>query len=134
MSNQIFQTLIEQITAKQAELKETKSLMKDLEKDVPLELEDLLFTLSDLKKQVKERKDEHLKSLLEDNADYAEYREQVQVLKEDIANAKLELFTEAAKVSREKGNLDQTVTVQGAPARLQTQSEVAVYLNGKVIK
>ncbi len=133
MSDQIFKTLIEKLTAKQEALKETKGLMRDLEGDVPMELEELLITFKDLKKQVKEGKDKHLSQLLKDNVEYGEYREQIQELREEIAQTKLELFTEAAKQSREKGSLDQTVTVQGVPVRLQTQSEVSVYINGKVL-
>lgn len=117
-----------------AALKEFKGMMKELEDDIPMELEDLLISLKDLKKQVKERKDAHLKQIMEDNVEYNEYRERVQLAKEAIAEAKLKLFTEAANQSREHGDLDQTVLVEGAPWRLQTQKEVQVYLNGKVIK
>lgn len=134
MSDMQFKRLIELINSKQDELKETKCLMKELEFDVPMDLEDLMLSLKDLKDQVKEKKAEHLKTLLENSAEYPEYRENIQLLKEDLANAKLELFTEAAKLAREKGNLDQTVTIQGAPMRLQTQSEIAVFLNGKQLK
>lgn len=119
---------------KLAELKELKSFMKDIENDIPMELEDLMISLKDLKKQVKDRKDEHMKTILEENVEYSEYRERVQMAKEAIAEAKLKLFTEAANQSREHGDLDQTVVVQGAPFRLQTQKEVQVYLNGKVVK
>lgn len=117
-----------------AALKEFKGMMKEIEDDIPMELEDLLISLKDLKKQVKERKDAHLKQIMEDNVEYNEYRERVQLAKEAIAEAKLKLFTEAANQSREHGDLDQTVLVEGAPWRLQTQKEVQVYLNGKVIK
>lgn len=134
MADTVFQNLIEELSAKLDELKELKSLMRDLEDDVPMDLEDLLLSFKDMKKQVKELKDKHLKSLLEDNLDYADYRKKVQEAKEVIANTKLQLFTEAAKLTREHGDIDQTVVVNGAPSRLQTQKEVQVYLNGKVIK
>lgn len=134
MADTVFQNLIEELAAKLDELKELKSLMRDLEDDVPMDLEDLLLSFKDMKKQVKELKDKHLKSLLEDNLDYADYRKKVQEAKEVIANTKLQLFTEAAKLTREHGDIDQTVVVNGAPSRLQTQKEVQVYLNGKVIK
>ena len=75
-----------------------------------------------------------MKLILEENAEYAEYRERVQLAKEEIAQAKLEIFTIAANQTREHGDIDQTVLVDGAPFRLQTQKEVQVYLNGKVIK
>lgn len=116
------------------ELKEVKSLMKDIEDDLPMELEELQIQLKDLKKQAKDRKDEHMKLILDENADYAEYRERVQLAKEEIAQAKLEIFTIAANQTREHGDIDQTVLVDGSPFRLQTQKEVQVYLNGKVIK
>ena len=134
MSDQTLQEQINAVIKKQAELKELKSLMKDIENDVPLELEELLLTLKDLRKQVKDEKDEHLKNILSENVEYVEYREQVQFLKEEIVNAKLALFTEAAKQSREHGEIDKTITVEGAPFRLQTQREVSVYLNGKQVK
>lgn len=108
--------------------------MKDLEDDIPMELEDLMIQLKDLKKQAKDRKDEHMKTILDESLEYSEYREKVQLAKEEIAKAKLELFTMAANQTREHGDLDQTVIVEGSPFRLQTQKEVAVYLNGKVIK
>ena len=133
-TNAIIQDQIRILNEKLAELKELKSLMKDLEDDIPMELEDLLITLKDLKKQVKARKDEHLKQIIEDSVEYNEYREKVQAAKEAIAEAKLKLFTEAANQSREHGDLDQTVVVEGAPFRLQTQKEVQVYLNGKAVK
>ena len=134
MSDVVIHEKIKILQEKLIELKEIKSLMKDLEDDIPMELEDLNIQLKDLKKQAKDRKDEHMKQIIEDSAEYGEYRERVQNAKEEIAKAKLELFTLAANQTREHGDLDQTVIVEGAPFRLQTQKEVAVYLNGKVIK
>lgn len=132
--NAVIQDLIRILNENNAALKELKGLMKEIEDDLPMELEDLLLSLKDLKKQVKARKEEHLQQILEKNVEYSEYRERVQKAKEAIAEAKLKLFIEAANQSREHGDLDQTVVVEGAPFRLQTQKEVAVYLNGKVIK
>lgn len=134
MSDAIIQEKIKILQEKVIELKELKSLMKDIEDDIPMELEDLNIQLKDLKKQAKDRKDEHMKTILDESLEYSEYREKVQLAKEEIAKAKLELFTMAANQTREHGDLDQTVIVEGAPFRLQTQKEVAVYLNGKVIK
>lgn len=134
MSDAIILEKIKILQEKLIELKELKSLMKDIEDDIPMELEDLMIQLKDLKKQAKERKDEHMKTILDESLEYSEYREKVQLAKEEIAKAKLELFTMAANQTREHGDLDQTVIVEGAPFRLQTQKEVAVYLNGKVIK
>ncbi len=99
-----------------------------------MELEELMMSLNDLKKQVKAQKEEHVRSIMKDNVDYNEYREKLQIAKESIAEAKLKLFTAAANQSRDQGDLDQTVMVQGAPFRLQTQKEVTVYLNGKAVK
>ncbi|MFA4814903.1 MAG: hypothetical protein WC924_03130 [Candidatus Gracilibacteria bacterium] len=134
MSDAVIQEKIKILQEKQIELKELKSLMRDIEDDIPMELEELMLQLKDLKKQVKDRRDEHMKQIIADSVDYAEYRERVQMAKEESAKAKLELFTLAANQTREHGDLDQTVMVEGAPFRLQTQKEVAVYLNGKVIK
>jgi len=133
-NSQIFQQAIAKLEDKQSELKELKSLMKDIEADVPMELEEITLSLKDLKKQAKDLKDEHIRTLLEDNVEYVEYREQIQDAKEEMAQAKLELFTAAANQSREKGDIDQTVQAGGAAHRLQTQREVVVYLNGKVVK
>ncbi len=134
MSQQRFQELIAVFTSKNEELKEYKREIKDAETDYPMELEELLMTLKDLKAQVKEQREDHIKLILEQDAAYGENRERVQLLKEEIAQAKLELFTLATNASREKGGLDTTVTVQGMPVRLQTQSEIQVYVDGKVIK
>jgi hypothetical protein len=134
MSDQAIQKSIQDLAAKNAELKEVKRLMKEHEKDVPMELEDILLSLKDLKKQAKGLQDDHLRNLLEESVEYGEYREQVQFLKEEIAQAKLELFTAAENQSREHGDLDKTVTVEGAPHRLQTQKEMIVYLDGRVVK
>lgn len=132
--NALIQEQIRILNDQMAALKEFKGMMKELEDDIPMELEDLLLSLKELKKQVKERKDAHLKQIMEENTEYNEYRERIQMAKEAIAEAKLKLFTEAANQSREHGDLDQTVVVAGAPFRLQTQKEVQVYLNGKVVK
>lgn len=134
MSQNLFQEAVQALVARSEELKAAKKAIRDIENDVPMELEDLMLQLTDLKKQAKERKDEFIRDLLEENADYVEMREKVQTLKEDIANAKLELFTAAANASREKGDLDETLVVEGLPVRLQTQKEVSVYLDGKAVK
>ena len=134
MTDPIIAEQIQTIYDKEAALKDFKKMMKDIEDDLPMELEDLMIQLKDLKKQVKERKDAHIKLIIEENTEYNEYREHVQESKEAIAEAKLKLFTEMANRSREHGEIDQTVLVQGAPFRLQTQKEVQVYLNGKVLK
>lgn len=134
MSQQRFQELIAIFTSKNEELKEYKKEIKDVETDYPMELEELLMTFKDLKKQVKEQKEDHIRLILEQDAAYGENRERVQLLKEEIAQAKLELFTLATNASREKGGLDTTITVHGLPVRLQTQSEIQVYVDGKVIK
>lgn len=134
MTDPVLAELIQIIYDKEAALKDFKKMMKEIEDDIPMELEDLMIQLKDLKKQAKALKDAHLKLIIEENTEYNEYREHVQEAKEAIAEAKLKLFTEMANRSREHGDLDQTVLVQGAPFRLQTQKEVAVYLNGKVVK
>lgn len=134
MTDPVLAELIQVIYDKEAALKDFKKMMKEIEDDIPMELEELNLQLKDLKKQAKDLKDAHLKLIIEENTEYNEYREHVQEAKEAIAEAKLKLFTEMANRSREHGDLDQTVLVQGAPFRLQTQKEVQVYLNGKVVK
>jgi DNA repair ATPase RecN len=133
-TNSIFEAALETYQSKLAELKEVKGRVKELVSDVPMELEDKLQVLKNLKKEVKDQQLEWDRQLLEENAEYGELRENVQELKEGIAQAKLELFTEASNLSREHGDLDQTVVVQGVPTRLQTQRELSLYVDGKVIK
>ncbi len=132
--NSLLQEQILILTDKVAALKEFKSLMKEIEDDIPMELEELNLQIRDLKKQAKDLKDAHIKLIIEQNTEYNEYREHVMEAKEEIAESKLKIFTEAANQSREHGDLDQTVVVQGAPFRLQTQKEIQVYLNGKAVK
>jgi hypothetical protein len=134
MNDPILAEQIEIIYNKDAELKESKKMMKEIEDDIPMELEELNIQLKDLKKQAKALKDAHIKLIIEENTEYNEYREHVQEAKEARAEAMLKLFTEMANRSREHGDIDQTVLVQGAPFHLQTQKEVAVYLNGKAVK
>jgi Sec-independent protein translocase protein TatA len=134
MNDPILAELIQIIFDKDAALKDFKKMMKEIEDDIPMELEELNIQLKDLKKQAKALKDAHIKLIIEENTEYNEYREHVMEAKEAIAEAKLKLFTEMANRSREHGDIDQTVLVQGAPFHLQTQKEVAVYLNGKELK
>ncbi len=134
MNDPILAEQIEIIYNKDAELKESKKMMKEIEDDIPMELEELNIQLKDLKKQAKALKDAHIKLIIEENTEYNEYREHVQEAKEAKAEAMLKLFTEMANRSREHGDIDQTILVQGAPFHLQTQKEVQVYLNGKVMK
>lgn len=134
MNDPILAELIQIIFDKDAALKDFKKMMKEIEDDIPMELEELNIQLKDLKKQAKALKDAHIKLIIEENTEYNEYREHVMEAKEAIAESKLKLFTEMANRSREHGDIDQTVLVQGAPFHLQTQKEVAVYLNGKELK
>lgn len=134
MSDQVFQQLLNKIANSQAEIKEFKRLIRELENDLPMELEDLMLSLKDMKKQAKEGKDDHLKNLTENNADYMEYRERVQNAKEELAQSMLELYTLAANTEREHGPIDKKITVQGEEMRLQTQKDVQLFLNGKQVK
>lgn len=134
MNDPVLAELIQIIYDKEAALKDFKKMMKEIEDDIPMELEELNLQLKDLKKQAKALKDAHIKLIIEENTEYNEYREHVQEAKEARADAMLKLFTEMANRSREHGDIDQTVLVQGAPFHLQTQKEVAVYLNGKAMK
>ncbi len=134
MSQTLFQEAVKKLVEKQEGLKAAKKALKDIESDLPMELEDLELQVKELKKQVKERKDEFIRDLLEDNVEYGELRERVQELKEEIANAKLELFTAATNASRDKGDLDETLVVEGSPVRLQSQREMVLYLDGKLVK
>jgi len=134
MNDPILAEAIQIIYDQEAAVKDFKKLMKEIEDDIPMELEELNIQRKELNKQAKDLKDAHIKLIIEENTEYNEYRERLQMAKEAKAEAMLKLFTEAANRSREHGELDQTVLVQGAPFHLQTQSEIAVYLNGKVIK
>lgn len=111
-----------------------KKTIKEIESDIPMELEELMLSLKDLRGQVKERREEHINMIIESNDEYNELREMVQTHMEEIANGRLELFTAATNAEREHGNIDETIVIEGAPQRLQTQREVAIYLNGKAVK
>lgn len=126
--------LLEKLTIKMEELKEMKKTIKEIESDIPMELEELMLSLKDLRGQVKERREEHINMIIESNDEYNELREMVQTHMEEIANGRLELFTAATNAEREHGNIDETIVIEGAPQRLQTQREVAIYLNGKAVK
>jgi DNA repair exonuclease SbcCD ATPase subunit len=130
MSN-LIQERVQTLETTKANLKEAKAALKEIESDVPMELEELMLALKDLKKQVKEKKAEHLSHLLDTNSEYGELREMIQQLKEDKANAQLSLFE---AIDHHDGDLDQTVVVDGSPVRLQTQREKKIYLNGKAVK
>ncbi len=134
MNTSLIRDLLERLTIKMEELKEMKKAIKEIESDLPMELEDLMLTLKDLKAQVKERKEEHLKLIMENNDEYNELRKQIQLHKEEIAQNKLELFAAATNLSRQHGDIDETVIIEGSPQRLQTQKEVTIYLNGKTVK
>lgn len=134
MDTNTIKQLLEQLTIKMEELKEMSKAIREIEADIPMELEELMLSLKDLKKQAKDLKDEHLKLIIEQNAEYNELREKVQNHKEEIANTKLELFAAATNASREHGDIDETVVIEGSPQRLQTLKEIAIYLNGKMVK
>lgn len=129
-----YQDALQTILSKLEEIKAAKKALKDIEADLPMELEDLMISFKDLQKQVKAAKEDHLKSLLADNAEYVELREKVQELKEEEAEARVQLFTLIQNATRDQGDLNETVMVEGAPVKLQTQRDLAVYLNGKVLK
>ena len=134
MNTQMLKELLEKLTIKIEELKEMKKTIKEIESDIPMELEELMLGLKDLRGQVKERREEHINMIIESNDEYNELREMVQTHMEEIANGRLELFTAATNAERGHGNIDETIVIEGAPQRLQTQREVAIYLNGKAVK
>lgn len=134
MTSAVFQELLETLVRKQEELKALKKTIREIEKDVPVELEDKLLMRKEMSKEIKELQNEHINNLLENNVEYGEMREQTQLLLEEIADSKLALFTEATNMQREHGDLDRTVVIEGVPQRVQTQSEVSLYVNGKALK
>ena len=130
----IFDDPVSRVYEQQDAIKQIKSWIRDAEIDYPRELEELIIQLKDLSKQVKEKKEAFRRQLIEENAEYSGMREKLQNAKEELALAKLALFTKATDISRETGDIDETIVVEGLSFRLQTQKEVAVYLNGKVVK
>lgn len=115
------------------ELKIQTGMKKDLENNFTMELEDLILSLNDLKKQVKEKKDEFIRGLMEENQDYNSARERIQEIKESLANIKLGLSTQVNSAPNSDG-LDLTVKTGNGPVRLQTQKQISIYLNGKELK
>lgn len=130
----IFDDPVSRVYEQQDAIKQIKSWIRDAEIDYPMELEELIIQLKDLSKQVKEKKEAFRRQLIEENAEYSGMREKLQNAKEELALAKLALFTKATDISRETGDIDETIVVEGLSFRLRTQKEVAVYLNGKVVK
>lgn len=130
----LFSDPIAEITHAHLSIKDVKSKIREMEKDFPMELEDKMLALKDLRKQVKDEKDEFLKNLREDS-DYYEMLELLEKQRENLAVAKEDLFRKAVdNGGMMSEDLDLTVIVEGAPVRLQSQKDFNLYLNGKALQ
>lgn len=130
----LFSDTIAEITHAHLSIKDLKSKIREMEKDYPMELEDKMLALKDLRKQVKDEKDEFLKNLREDS-DYCEMLELLEKQRETLAVAKEDLFRKAVdNGGMSSEDLDLTVIVEGAPVRLQSQKDFSLYLNGKALQ
>ena len=127
----LFQDPILEIHRQAEAIKAAKSWLKDAETDYPIELEDLILSLTDLQKQVKKAKEDFQKKLIEENTEYNEMREKLQDALEAHTNAKEALLQ---KVDVNGTEVDCTINVDGVPYRLQTRKELGAYLNGKLVK
>lgn len=130
----LFSDALSKFIAIQDEIKEDKKMLKEKESDEPMELEDLRIQQRELNKQIKDRKKEHLKELIENDTEYNDIRQRIQAGKEELENTKSHLFSVAAKQTDDSGDLNESIETTHGPVRLQTQKEVGVYINGKRLK
>lgn len=107
-------------------------LRRDMEKDFPTDLKQLLEKLKEFKKQINGEKAD-FKLLLAKDPIYRKINDEIDELEHEI-NKGIQELRETAENHAVDGKLDITVTVGGAPFRLQTQNELMMYINGKTVK
>lgn len=129
----LFATPLAKLYELQDAYEQDKKLVKELEEDYPMDLEDLMSSYSDLGKQIKERKEEFLKDLSENSEEYGRARAQAAQTKIDLDAAVITVRQMADDETRQNGDIDQTIEVNGEIVRFQTQktTSVDVFLNGK---
>lgn len=129
----LFESPIFRLTEITEQLREDKKMKKEMEENYPMDLEDLLVAFEGMKKQVKDRKDQFIRELHNDE-EYKKLLLSCERLKEEKANLVQEFKVQVSKAHAKNGEIDFVVVVNGAPHRLQTNESVNVYLNGKELK
>lgn len=123
----LFDDPISQLFQALENLKIDKNIVKEFEKDYPIELEELMRGAKQMQKQIKELK-ERFTLELQKNKDYLLARERK-------ANSKIKADELRAQIYQKAFNLEEdldcTIIVKGAPVRLQSQNQKMLYLNGK---
>jgi len=111
-------------------IKEEEKMLKELEKDYPVELEELMEQAKEINDQVKERKEYFLKDLKENNDDWQageRRRAELQISADELLAQVKELAI------KQDGNLDLTIEANGTIVRLQTEATKEVFLDGKKV-
>jgi hypothetical protein len=123
----LFDDPISQLFQALENLKIDKEIVKEFEKDYPIELEDLIRGAKQMQKQIKELKEKFALEL-QKNKDYLLARERKANSKIKADELKAQIYQKAFTLEED---LDCTIIVKGAPVRLQSQNQKMLYLNGK---
>ncbi len=125
----------DQIKLSLQDIKKIKEELRDIKKDIKAEEKidspeyiDLEKALKDLKKQVKEFKDQWLLEL-QSEQDYNNLRELKVKKEEELADANTKLFEQISKLPQKP--LDMNLDTDNGPIRVQIMPEMRLYLNGR---
>lgn len=112
-------------------LKGEEVMLREMEKDYPQELKALIDSKKDLEAQIKQEKEAFLTRLQEDNT-YKLTRTRKSELQIEVDDLKSKIKYEAINQSK-NGTLDLVILIQGNPVKLQTESAINVFIDGKEI-
>ena len=112
-------------------LKGEETMLREIEKDYPPALEAMIESKKELDAQIKEEKDAFLRRLQDDNT-YKLARTRKAELQIEVDDLKSKIKYEAINQSK-NGTLDLVILVQGNPVKLQTESAINVFIDGKEI-
>lgn len=112
-------------------LKGEEVMLREMEKDYPQELQTLIDSKKDLEAQIKQEKDTFLTRLQKDDT-YKLARTRKAELQIEVDDLKSKIKYEAINQSK-NGALDLLIIVQGTPVKLQTESAINVFIDGKEI-
>lgn len=117
------------------DINDLKDKLKEIRKDMKIDEEidtdeyiELKKLLKEAKQQVKDKEEEHLKDLQSDES-YNQLRELKIKKEEELAHAYEDLFLHVAKLPPKIFQMN--VETENGPVRLQIQPEMRVYVNGK---
>lgn len=129
----LFQTPVFKIFELQDAIKEDKKMVKEMETDYPIDLEELIQSLKDLQQQVKERKEGFIEELKEDNDHYNETCARIVENQVALDGAISDLKQVVSEELQDRNMIDEVFDYDGEEIRFQalkTQS-VEIALNGK---